>query len=100
MADVGTAEAPQIASDPQSKYNPLAGRRPDQRYWCDRGLWSAYQASLLLITLEERNRCRKIVQTYFGGAARAEKVQSPNTADKPSGPAAFIVTGLNLARCN
>jgi len=67
MVDVGIADSAQITSDPPSQYNPFDrndGRRPDQRYWCDRGLWSAYQASVLLITLEERNRCRKIIQTY------------------------------------
>jgi hypothetical protein len=71
MADAGTADAAGFASDPPSEYNPFDRedeRRPDQRYWCDRGLWSAYQASILLITLAERNRCRKIIQTY------AEKV--------------------------
>jgi len=45
-------------------FDPKNESRPDQRYWCDRGVWGAYQASVLLITLEERNRCRKIIQTY------------------------------------
>jgi hypothetical protein len=69
MIEEVTADAAQaIAAPVPSKFHPFDSQnetRPDQRYWSDRGLWSAYQASVFLITLEERNRSRKIIQAHI-----------------------------------
>jgi hypothetical protein len=63
-----TSEAAHIIAashaTPYDPFDPKTQNQPDQRYWCDRSVWDAYQASLLLVILEERNRCRKIIQKY------------------------------------
>jgi hypothetical protein len=48
------------------EYDPFDknAARPSQRYWIDRGVWGAYQASLFLTIQAERSRCSKILQTY------------------------------------
>ena len=71
MSETARTEGTGVAAaPPSSQYNPFDRKnesRPDQRYWCDRGLWGAYQASLFLVLQEERNRCRKIIQTFAEG---------------------------------
>jgi hypothetical protein len=65
MVDAVPAIAIPVKFNP---YSPKNESRPDQRYWCDRGVWDAYQASMSLVIQGERDRCRRLIQNYAKNA--------------------------------
>jgi hypothetical protein len=65
MADAVPAIAIPVNFNP---FYPKNESRPDQRYWCDRGVWDAYQASMSLVIQGERDRFRRLIQNYAKNA--------------------------------
>jgi hypothetical protein len=75
-ADAHNSRSPQFSPFPVVVYNPGA------QYCADRFLWDAYHAALLVAELQERARCREIVNSYLGAASERERANLLAIADK------------------